>query len=152
MNVLLSVCINAITGVSDVRVDIPAEPWEGERALMTCTFRLLDNNDHTFRVYWYKGNDINFVYLYKRTSRKGKAVRGLIGRADGTLDEDTDKPNITHKLYINPTKVTDEDTYKCNIYGITNQKTLTVNGEYSLNLLNHLLMPVSKVCHCIIMK
>ena len=131
MNVVFSVCINASTYIREVTVDIPSETWEGERALMTCTFRLVDNTDNTFRVYWYKGNDQKLVYLYKRTVLKGKAYNDLRGRADGTLDENTDKPNTIHKLSINPTNVTDEDTYTCKVYFKQNQKTLTVNGKYS---------------------
>ena len=115
-------CTRAGSTVSSVSVDIP-ETWEGEKALMTCTF-ILQKKDYTlWRLTWTKGNT-NLKYFYIRAINK--VVLNTLGdRFKGELDGNV------HKLYIDPASLTDEDTYKCVVSTEFDQRELTVNGEYS---------------------
>ena len=112
----------ADTRVSSVSVDIP-EAWEGERALMTCTFTLINKDDTGWRLTWTKGNT-QLKYKYIRTINK-VVVNNLGDRFKGELDGNV------YKLYIDSVSLTDEDTYRCDVSTIHDQRELTVNGEYS---------------------
>jgi len=92
---------------------------------MTCTFSFSDTSYTLFRVIWYKGSNRHLVYYYKRYTNKGSAFNDLTDRCEGNMEENV------HKLYINSTIVTDEDTYTCQIETNMDTKKLTVNGEYS---------------------
>ena len=109
-------------------VDVPPETWEGEGALMTCTFTLRDHFDDYVRVLWYKGNDRKVVFYYRRyqNTSRARAYNDLLDRCKGKLEGNV------HKLYINSTIVTDEDTYMCRVITDEARKILTVYGEYSV--------------------
>ena len=111
-----------------VTVDVPPETWEGEGALMTCTFTVRYHLDDYIRVMWYKGNDNKVVFYYRRfhNTSRARAYNDLHDRCEGKLEGNV------HKLYINSTIVTDEDTYMCRVDTASDQKILTVYGEYSV--------------------
>ena len=107
-------------------VDVPSETWEGEGALMRCTYR--DRTETTDnRLFWYKGSQSSSarVYVYTFLNKRGRTIgnfsnRIVVGRLVGNV----------HELYINKTVLTDEDTYACEITGVFGSDLLTVNGEY----------------------
>ena len=106
-------------------VDVPSETWEGEGALMRCTYT--DIEDTGSRLFWYKGSQSpsHRVYVYTFASKRGRTIgnfsnRIVVGRLVGNI----------HELYINKTFLTDEDTYACDIFSVFGSDLLTVNGEY----------------------
>jgi len=124
--VLISVCTRGAYRSRYVTVDVPPETWEGEGALMTCTFTLRDHFDDYLRVLWFKGNGRKVVFYYRRYHSTSRAFNDLLDRCEGKLEGNV------HKLYINSTIVTDEDTYMCRVDTASDQKILTVYGEYSV--------------------
>ena len=109
-----------------MRVDVPSETWEGEGALMRCTFTGMTVSDFSYLLWYKEGLSVSApVYAYTTSSKKGTAVNGWNNRiVVGRLADNV------HELYINKTVRTDEDTYKCKIQADEDSKKLTVNGEY----------------------
>ena len=107
-----------------MRVDVPSETWEGEGALMRCTFTGMTVSDFGYLL-WFKGSLSGPVYGYTTSNKKGEASnswkhKNVVGQLVDNV----------HQLYINKTVLTDEDTYKCTIRPDEDSKKLTVNGEY----------------------
>ena len=121
-NCLFSVYTNAANGVSNVRVDVPSETWEGEGATMNCTHPSLTK---AFRVYWYNVTDRDtLIYVYKPGSQTGYAVNDPDNRFTGQVDGNVPK------FSISPTRAEDEGTYTCKVDTERATGVLTVNGEY----------------------
>ena len=133
---LFSVFTNAGDVVSNVRVDVPSEAWEGEGATMTCSHPGLSN---AFRVYWYNGTDKDtLIYIYKPGKHTGEARNDPGNRFEGQVDGNV------HKLTIRPTSVEDEGTFTCKVDIEQGTGMLTVSGEYLKKgkLWNHRMWPV----------
>ena len=92
----------------EVTVTVPADVWEGEGAVLTCTPSVGKAN--TPLLVWYKNtkSNSNGVYVYTRGDpTAATALHALRNRAVGQWVGDV------HQLHISRTILTDEDTYIC---------------------------------------
>ena len=124
---LFSVC----TSDNLVAVNVPSETWEGEGALMRCT-----TTATTFaRVYWYKGNESNVVYVHTTGCKDGTKLHDFSNRiVVGQLVDNG------HELYVIKSVLsllTDEDTYICKIGSAVNSAKLAANGEYLIRIIHY---------------
>ena len=120
---MFSVCKDA---ASSVAVTVQHDVWDGEGAWLRCTWQ--PSNADTTLLYWFKNSvtAANGVYIYDSGVPAGtKAYTVLENRAVGR------RMGNVHELYINRTRLTDEDVYICILGTITARGTLTVGGEYS---------------------
>ena len=109
---------------------------------MRCTWQ--PSNADIPDLYWFKNsvNDANVVYAYfKASPSETKAYTVLANRAVGW------RSGNIHELYINKTRLTDEDVYLCQRGIPIASKTLTVGGEYSWTAIRYSLVTLSSICY-----
>ena len=124
--------------VDEVTVMVPANVWEGEGAVLTCTPSVGKAN--TQLLVWYKNAKSNSdtVYVYGDHTDT-KAYHALQNRAVGQWVGDV------HQLHISRTILTDEDIYICIVGAARDSKKMTVNCKY---LVIMLLLVKTKISIC----
>ena len=115
---MLSAHTNAEGAVNSVKVDVPSETWEGDKATLTCT---VSNSDSYWELLWYNGSEANLIYYCDSEADSEVHNDRCTGQLDGKV----------HRLSISSTTVADENTYICKVGTETGSADLTVNGEFS---------------------
>ena len=110
-----------------LEIGVPSETWEGDGALMTCTW----SSVRVHKIEWYKrklGSEKQRVFLFVSSEN--------VHRAENDLLDTSSKPRavgqlvgLVYHLYINKTVLSDDAVYSCALSGTEDSTRLLVNGE-----------------------